>query len=151
MRIFFFLHHTDNKVCIKIIIPARQTLCSGCWRCGITIRDPALSLFSDEAKFSRVGIVNMCSQHVLSDSNPHCTIPRKHSRNFLWTSEQSRQPCSLSAGSLHLARPFDMPQHSVPSWNKWLPVCCRLFRSTSGETFMHNGAPAHFPLRSVTS
>ena len=80
--------HTDNCLCRADFVQ---------WMKNNNPRFPALILFRDKAKFIRkdifrmrnLNILSISMINILSDSNPHCTIPHKHQQKFsmnIWAS-----------------------------------------------------------------
>lgn len=105
---------------------------------------PALVLFTDEASFSREGIVNTHNNHVWAEDNPHATFIHGH---------QERFTVNLWAGILNdfLIGPYLMPprlnghnylvflQQVLPELMEDVPLAIRRVM-----WFQHDGAPAHF-------
>ena len=101
-------------------------------------------LFSDEAYFTRNGMVNLHNTHTWAAENPHATTTRGH---------QERFSINVWAGILgdHLIGPFMLPQRLTGNvYTRFLQedlptllddVPLRIRRQM---WFMHDGAPAHF-------
>ena len=73
--------HTDDYPCQAGFVQ---------WMLNMKNNDPRFPelIFSDEAKFSREDIVNMCNQHVWFDCNATSLSLVNTSRNLSWTSGQ---------------------------------------------------------------
>lgn len=102
-------------------------------------------LFTDEAGFSKNGIINSHNLHLWADENPHASIVTRHQHRF--------EPINVWAGIIgqHLIGPFVLPrrltgplylhflQHNLPGLLEGLPLAIR-----RDMWFMHDGAPPHF-------
>ena len=105
---------------------------------------PSKVLFTDEASFTREGIVNLHNLHLWSAVNPHVRRQCKHQVRFsvnVWT------------GILgdHLIGPYILPgrQNGCNYWNFLNEVLPELSGNVPsadirGMWFQHDGAPAHF-------
>lgn len=119
------------------------------WMLDATQNDsqfPATVLFSDEACFTREGVVNTHNAHMWSSENPHITVSSK---------VQHRFSINIWAGILgdHLLGPYLLPerlngakylvflQHVLPDLLQGIPATVR-----QNMLFMHDGAPAHFSI-----
>ncbi|KAK3882488.1 hypothetical protein Pcinc_013131 [Petrolisthes cinctipes] len=101
-------------------------------------------LFSDEANFTRNGMVNQHNTHTWAAENPHATTTRGH---------QERFSINVWAGILgdHLIGPFMLPQRLTANvYTRFLqddlPILLEdvPFRTRRQMWFMQDGAPAHF-------
>lgn len=104
----------------------------------------SLILFTDEAGFSRDGILNMHNMHYWSDENPHQTVIRNHQYGF---------SINVWAGIIDnfLIGPFRMPNRLTGElYRNFLrdelnilleDVPLNIIRRMH---YMHDGAPAHF-------
>jgi hypothetical protein len=105
---------------------------------------PSKVLFTDEASFTREGIVNVHNLHLWSAVNPHVTRQCKH---------QVRFSVNVWAGILgdHLIGPYILPDR-LNGRNYWIflnEVLPELLENVPladirGMWFQHDGAPAHF-------
>ena len=89
----------------------------------------------------------MCNQHIWLNSNPHCTIFRKHQQKknceglgrYLWW---------LPGRSLHLARQFDRRSMLYLLETSALQFCFQVqavpLLIQRGKLLKHDGAPAHY-------
>jgi len=111
--------------------------------------DPDFTLkiiFTDEACFTRDGVFNFRNSHVWSDENPHAVVSSRHQRRFsinIWCGIIGNQllgPCELPNrlnGNVYA----NFLQESLPVLLENVPLATRL-----NCWFMHDGAPAHFPI-----
>lgn len=109
--------------------------------------DPLFSstiLFTDEAGFTRDGVVNFHNQHVWADENPHEVAERGHQHRF---------SINVWAGILgdRLIGPYILPHRlNGAHYHQFLVnVLPALMDDVSYQQrlqmwFMHDGAPAHF-------
>jgi len=101
-------------------------------------------LFTDEACFTRRGMINLHNAHVYADENPHALAERHFQREFkinVWLGiignflvGPYRLPNNLNGDSyLHFL------QYALPELLEELPLNLR-----RDMFFMHDGAPPHF-------
>lgn len=117
------------------------------WLVQCCLRDPqfhAAILFTDEACFTRDGVVNSRNSHVWADENPHGTIVHGHQQRF---------GVNIWAGIIgdKLIGPYLLPprlnaqvyalfvQDTLPELLDDVPLDVR-----QRMWFQHDGAPAHF-------
>jgi hypothetical protein len=103
-------------------------------------------LFTDEASFSRNGIMNFHNNHIWADENPHAITETRF---------QDRFSFNVWIGIIgnYLIGPHFLPlrldgntyqhflQHELPQLMEDVPIGQRI-----NSWFMHDGAPAHFSL-----
>lgn len=103
-------------------------------------------LFTDEASFSRNGIMNFHNNHIWTDDNPHAITQTRF---------QDRFSFNVWIGIIgdYLIGPYFLPlrlngnayqhflEHELPQLMEDVPVGIRM-----NSWFMHDGAPAHFSL-----
>jgi Transposase. len=101
-------------------------------------------LFTDEATFTRDGLLNLHNAHAWSDENPHATIDSHHQHRF---------SVNVWAGIIgdYLLGPFFLPQrldaveylnfleNHLPELMENVPLNLRQYM-----WYLHDGAPAHF-------
>lgn len=100
--------------------------------------------FTDEASFTRSGVVNLHNEHVYADENPHAIKVNHHQHQFkinVWAGIIDRYligpvvlPHRLN-GNIHL----NFLQNTLPLLLEDLPISTR-----QGLWYMHDGAPPHF-------
>ena len=107
-------------------------------------RFPSQVLFTDEASFTREGILNLHNLHMWSGNNPHITRQGRY---------QVRFAVNVWAGILgeHLIGPYILPMtlngrnyciflnEVLPSLLENVPLADR-----RGMYYQHDGCPAHF-------
>lgn len=105
----------------------------------------SMILFTDEAGFTKNGIVNLHNSHVWADGNPHAAVVSHHQHQF--------QSINIWAGIIgnFLIGPFVLPprlngelyleflQNNLLDLIEHLPLAIR-----RNMYFMHDGAPPHF-------
>ena len=102
-------------------------------------------LFTDEAGFTKNGMINLHNKHVWADENPHATIVSHHQHQF--------QPINIWAGIIGncLVGSFVLPERlNGQLYLEFLKdAFVDLIEDLPLETrrdmyFMHDGAPPHF-------
>lgn len=103
-------------------------------------------LFTDEASFSKVAIINFHNNHIWADENPHALVEAHHQEQFslnVW----------IGIIGNHLIGPHFLPprlngntythflREELPMLLEDVPLAVR-----NEMWFMHDGAPAHFSL-----
>ncbi|KAJ4439355.1 hypothetical protein ANN_07477 [Periplaneta americana] len=125
--------------------PARVRFCQ--WflqQCGVNPNFPALVLFTDEAQFTRDGIINFHYQHVWAYENPHATVPSHHQVRFslnMWASiigDRLVGPHAL-VNRLTGQAYTNFLENIIPHVLENTPLINR-----QHIHFLHDGAPAHF-------
>lgn len=128
--------------------PARLAFCN--WFLQKHIRSPAFVssvIFTDEATFSRDGIVNLHNQHVWSDENPRDVFQGRHQQQFkinIWVGITG--DCLLGP---HILPPT---LNGIVYRNFLINYFPTILEDVPLETrqntyFMHDGAPAHYTLQ----
>lgn len=128
--------------------PQRLVLCDW-FRQKITQNEQFLSyiLFTDEANFSRHGIMNFHNNHLWSEENPHAIREMHFQEQF---------SVNVWAGIInnYLIGPFFLPvrlngasyrlflENELPGLLEEIPLLIR-----NEVWFMHDGAPAHFSIQ----
>ena len=76
-------------------------------------------LFTDEAGFSKNGIINSHNLHLWAEENPHASIVTHHQHQF--------EPINVRAGIIgqHLIEPFVLPMAEMEKviWNFFKTIC----------------------------
>ncbi|KAJ4442849.1 hypothetical protein ANN_04442 [Periplaneta americana] len=125
--------------------PARVRFCQ--WflqQCGVNPNFPALVLFTDEAQFTRDGIINFHNQHVWAYENPRATVPSHHQVRFslnMWAGiigDRLVGPHVL-VNRLTGQAYTNFLENTIPHVLEDNPLINR-----QHIHFLHDGAPAHF-------
>ena len=128
--------------------PTRVNFCN--WFQENSLRVPHFSakiLFTDEANFSRQGIINFHNNHIWAEDNPHAIIEGHHQHTFSF---------NIWAGIIgdSLVGPYFLPNRltgdvyynflrdELPELMAAVPL-----RTRTLMWFMHDGAPPHFAVR----
>lgn len=106
----------------------------------------AAILFSDEARFSRDGVINLHNLHIYAEENPNAIRQTRHQVQFginLWAGVIGRSligPVELPP-RLNGQRYLQFLEQQLPTLLEDLPLQTRM-----DMWFMHDGAPPHFSL-----
>lgn len=76
-------HLQPVQALLQTDYPARVTFCQ--WFLEQCVGNPDFSgciFFTDEAQFTRDGIINFHNQHVWADDNPHAVVPSRSQQRF---------------------------------------------------------------------
>lgn len=138
-------HHTRVQDLLPQDLPTRLHFCR--WLLNEHNNDSTFLsrvLFTDEATFTRRGMLNTRNSHTWSDENPHVAKTTHFQHEFsvnVW--------CGIIGD--HLLGPYELPtrlnaesylnflEHVLPTLLENIPLNLRL-----SLWFMHDGAPAHY-------
>lgn len=128
--------------------PGRMQFCQ--WFLQMCAHDPhftAKVLFTDEAGFTRDGIVNFHNTHVWADANPYALEERRNQQRFcinVWAGIHGDRLIGpyVLPHTLNGARYLNFLQNQLPVLLENVPIHERV-----QMWYMHDGAPAHFHLR----
>ena len=101
-------------------------------------------LFTDEASFSRDGIINSHNMHIWQDENPHATVARSHQDQFslnVWCGLINDHMIGphIFPGRLNGDMYVNFLRNDLPLLMDDVPIL-----SVRNMWFMHDGAPAHY-------
>jgi hypothetical protein len=113
-------------------------------KCAINPNFPSLILFTDEASFTRNGIINFHNLHIWQDENPHAVIRSRYQQQF---------SINVWGGIIgdFIIGPFFLPgrltgafyrqflETHLPELLECIPLAIR-----ASMWLMHDGAPPHF-------